>query len=255
VSDAEAFQAANPARTLAEFVTDLQRRADLQEAPIADGVTLATLHAAKGLEWPVVFVIGLHEGTMPFVYADTPAAIEEERRLMYVGVTRARDSLHLSWSQARNPGGRATRQPSRFLDGLSGHRRPAAAAATGAKAKRRRNASMASCRVCERPLTAPRERKLGRCADCPSAYDEGLYEALRTWRKERATKDEVPAYVIFTDATMTALAELKPSDDSELIRIPGIGQAKIDKYGDDILALVTGAAPDPGAAQDRLDGL
>lgn len=255
VSDAEAFQAANPARTLADFVADLQRRAELQEAPIADGVTLATLHAAKGLEWPIVFLIGLHEGTMPFVYADTPAAVDEERRLMYVGVTRARDALHLSWSQARNPGGRASRQPSRFLDGIAGHRPSAPTAATGRGKRGRRNASMAACRVCARPLTDPRERKLGRCADCPSSYDEELFEALRGWRKERAAQDEVPAYVVFTDATLTALAELKPRDDAELIRIPGIGPAKIDKYGADVLALVTGEGPVPAAVPDALDGL
>ena len=104
VSDAEAFAGSQPAAHARPTSSqDLQRRAELQEAPIADGVTLATLHAAKGLEWPIVFVIGLHEGTMPFVYADTPAAVDEERRLMYVGLTRARDELHLSWSQRPQP--------------------------------------------------------------------------------------------------------------------------------------------------------
>ena len=83
-----------------------------------DGVTLASLHAAKGLEWDVVFLPGLTEGNLPIIYAQTDEAIEEERRLLYVGVTRARERLYLSWALARSPGGRPTRKPSRFLDGL-----------------------------------------------------------------------------------------------------------------------------------------
>ncbi len=87
-----------------------------EEFAVADGVTLATFHAAKGLEWDAVFCVGLQDGTLPITYAETPAQVEEERRLLYVGVTRARRELRLSWSAARNPGGRGSRKPSRFLD-------------------------------------------------------------------------------------------------------------------------------------------
>ena len=106
------------APTLAGFVAELDRRAHEQHAPVAEGVTLATLHAAKGLEWDAVFLCGMQEGSMPITYAETPAAVEEERRLLYVGITRAREHLWVSWALARNPGGQARRKPSRFLAGL-----------------------------------------------------------------------------------------------------------------------------------------
>src|SRR3954454_7005909 len=134
VSQAEELLRADADATLAGFVAELDRRAADQHAPVAEGVTLATLHAAKGLEWDVVFLAGMQDGTMPIVYADGPAAVDEERRLLYVGMTRARRTLTVSWSLARTPGGRASRKPSRFLVGL----RPEsasdrAAAGTGAR--------------------------------------------------------------------------------------------------------------------------
>ncbi len=103
---------------LGGFVDELDRRAAEQHAPVAEGVTLATLHAAKGLEWDAVFLCGLQEGTLPITYAESAAAVEEERRLLYVGVTRARVELHGSWAAARQPGGRGNRRPTRFLDGI-----------------------------------------------------------------------------------------------------------------------------------------
>ncbi|HEU4567563.1 MAG TPA: ATP-dependent helicase, partial [Marmoricola sp.] len=105
LSQAEDYVAGELAPTLEGFVADLDRRAHEQHAPVAEGVTIGTLHAAKGLEWDAVFLCGLQEGSMPISYADTPAAVVEERRLLYVGITRARAHLWLSWSLARNPGG------------------------------------------------------------------------------------------------------------------------------------------------------
>jgi DNA helicase-2/ATP-dependent DNA helicase PcrA len=82
------------------------------------------------------------------------------------------------------------------------------------------------------------ERKLGRCESCPADRDEQLFEALRSWRAARAKELSQPAYCVFTDATLTAIAEQRPTDVAALVAIPGIGQAKLDKYGDDVLGLV-----------------
>jgi DNA helicase II / ATP-dependent DNA helicase PcrA len=110
--------AVTPGAGLAEVVAELGHRATIKHPPAFQGVTVASLHAAKGLEWDVVFLPGLTEGNVPIVHAQTDEAVAEERRLLYVGVTRARERVYLSWALARSPGGRPSRTPSRFLDGL-----------------------------------------------------------------------------------------------------------------------------------------
>ncbi|MBR7743819.1 ATP-dependent DNA helicase UvrD2 [Phycicoccus sp. BSK3Z-2] len=223
------------------FVRELDERAAAQHAPTVQGVTLASLHAAKGLEWDTVFLVGCSDGLMPITMAETPAEIEEERRLLYVGLTRARTRLVVSYARARTPGAKGTRRPSRFLDGTE------AVLGAGARStpKRRRGTSSKSsaplrtaCRVCGGDLTTAKERTIGRCTLCPPTMDEQLFETLREWRLETAKEASVPAYVVFTDATLTAIAERVPADTRELSRIPGVGAAKLEKFGDAVLALV-----------------
>lgn len=226
---------------LGGFVADLERRAHTAHAPVAEGVTLATLHSAKGLEWDAVFCAGIHEGTVPITYAESPQEIDEERRLFYVGMTRARHTLCISWSAARTPGGRGNRRPSRFLDPLLPERGTGegrGATARTSRSARRERRGVARCRTCNAVLDSAAERKIGRCADCPPTYDEGLFEDLRTWRRERAAEQKVPAFCVFTDATLVAIAESQPAGRTELARIPGIGQAKLDRFGDDVLDIL-----------------
>lgn len=239
---ADDLAATRPAASLADFVAELDDRAESQHAPTIQGVTLASLHAAKGLEWDAVFLVGISEGIVPITYAQTAEQVEEERRLLYVGVTRARQHLALTWAAARSPGGRAGRRPSRFLDGLVPGGRVAAPAGQRSVGGASRRRGPATCRVCGSALTAAVARKLGRCEDCPSSYDEDLFERLRAWRLETANAASVPAFVVFTDATLVALAEARPTTEAELLAVPGVGRAKLERYGADVLALCGGAA-------------
>ena len=236
--------------SLAAFVVELDSRAELQHAPIADGVTLASVHAAKGLEWRVVFVVGCSEGLMPPPYAETPEQIEEERRLAYVAITRAADALHLSWARARQPGGRGNRSVSRFLleaGVISGGKAGGSVRRGRSTARAERKArGPARCRVCRKGLVTAEERTLGRCRTCPSDLNDELLEGLREWRLSESRERSVPAYVVFTDVTLVAIAEQQPTDEDALLEIPGIGPKKLEAYGETILSLVQQHAADTG---------
>ena len=240
------------APSLAALVAELDRRAQFEHPPTSDAVTLSSLHAAKGLEWEAVFLVGLAEGTLPIALASTPERIEEERRLFYVGITRARTHLEMSWARSRF--GRAGRTRSRFIDELrtgddSAIDLDAASAQAGersgarSRSGRRAGPALAKCRGCGKGLATGAERARGRCRTCPGTPDEHLLDALKAWRLAEAQRLGVPAYVIFTDATLEAIAEVRPQSDDALLAIPGIGAAKLAKHGESVVALIRGAEP------------
>jgi DNA helicase-2/ATP-dependent DNA helicase PcrA len=242
---AEELAATVDGADLRRYVAELEARAEAQHPPTVEGVTLASLHSAKGLEWDAVFLVGLVDGTLPIQHAEgDDAAIEEERRLLYVGVTRAREHLSLTWALSRAEGGKRKRRRSRFLYGLIPEDHPAARVAKARQrdTARKTGATPSSlkkhCRVCGAPLFGAVPLKLGRCEGCPSDLDEELLARLKEWRTERARALKVPAYVVFTDATLMAIAEQKPTDPAGLVSISGIGAAKLDKFGSEVLALV-----------------
>lgn len=235
---------AGPELNIQALLGQLHTRQEAKQPPTLKGVTLASLHAAKGLEWDAVFLVGLSDGSLPIQHAlkktershaVVAEEIEEERRLFYVGITRARRHLELSWSLARAEGGRKTRRRSRFLDGLA---IDIDNQASRPEQSPRRRRSTSGCKECGGPLRTDVERISGRCSQCPSAANPELVEALRLWRREVAQEKTVPAFVVFSDATLTAIAEEQPTTAEELLRIPGIGEAKLAHYGDGVLALV-----------------
>ena len=234
---AEELVVVEPDADLARFAVELDTRADAAHPPTVQGVTLASLHAAKGLEWDVVFLVGLVDGTLPIQHADgDEEAIEEERRLLYVGVTRARRRVFLSWALSRQPGGPRRRRRSRFLHGLIPEHHPASRVAGESSG---RGGAKPKCRVCGSPLIGTDAMKMRRCGECPSDVDIELLDRLREWRASVAKQQQVPAYVVFTDSTLTAIAEHRPSDRAGLVGIPGIGARKLDRYGPEVLALVS----------------
>ncbi len=204
--------AKDPQATVASLVAELDERASAQHAPAVDGVTLASLHAAKGLEWDAVFLAGLSEGLMPISLAETDAAVAEERRLLYVGITRAREHLELSHARARTRGGRAGRRRTHFLQGIW----PDDAAPARRRTARGRRSSV--------QLTGD--------------HDPELFESLRQWRSRVAGEADRPAFTVLVDATLAGIAEVRPGSIAELAQVRGIGPAKIDQYGSALLAIV-----------------
>jgi DNA helicase-2/ATP-dependent DNA helicase PcrA len=221
VNLAEQFSAELPDARLDEFNADLEQRAASQHAPTVQGVTLASLHSAKGLEWDAVFLVGLTDQTLPIQHATTPEQVAEERRLFYVGITRARQRLMLSWALARNPGQARRRRPSRFLDGLRPGSSERSAGRSGGSAKRSRTAV--------------------------PAEDAATFGRLRAWRKKQADAQSVPAFVVFSDATLVAIADRAPADEAELAQVPGVGPTKLQRYAGPVLAVLGGEDPDPVA--------
>ncbi|HEX5590090.1 MAG TPA: ATP-dependent DNA helicase UvrD2, partial [Candidatus Limnocylindrales bacterium] len=203
--------AANPELDRDGLLADFAARAGAEAEGSAEGVNLLTFHRAKGLEWDAVILPQLEEGTLPIRQADTDAELAEERRLLYVGLTRARRHLALSWAERRDTG---RRRPSRFLAALEGR-----AGVPG--------------RVTVLPGAPMHAGRASRARD----DDSPLMSALREWRLTTARSDGVPAYVVAPDSLLIDIADQRPTTVPALRRMKGMGPSRLARYGEEILAI------------------
>jgi DNA helicase-2/ATP-dependent DNA helicase PcrA len=213
------YQAVDPSPTAAGYLAWLNDNTAEQPDAGGDAVELATFHASKGLEWPIVHLAGLEHGLVPISYARTPDALDEERRLVYVAATRAQRALHMTWAKQRTFGERVvSREASLYIESIE-----RACAQRGEVNGRRARA------------TRPRG---GASSTVDAAPSDGVLEALKAWRAGKARAAAVPAYVIFHDRTLEAVATALPRTRDQLLALPGVGPVKVNRYGDDLLQVV-----------------
>lgn len=199
------------ASTILSFVNYLEERAKFELEPELECITLSSLHGAKGLEWPVVFLAGVSEGLLPISYAKSESALAEERRLFYVGITRAADELYISYSKENLNGKK--RKASQFLATIW----PTEISASTQKR-----------------IKAKNKRQEFQKQD---AQTRRLFEVLNKWRSEKAQKEGKLASLIFQDSVLYQIAINKPRTIAELAEIKGVGSLKLSRYGMSIIEL------------------
>jgi DNA helicase-2/ATP-dependent DNA helicase PcrA len=238
-----------------------------------DGVALSTVHRVKGMEWPYVVVLGAHDGLMPHALADD---IEEERRIFHVAITRGDTAVHVVadagsprpfLDELREPAPPEAAKPARavaaaatpsapgrgrttftaelgMLVTFAGSNGPIVELRTDAAVMEDTNGARLLIPYGERVERDGRRAQLTRGAslDITHASPE-VVTALKAWRKQRASNDGMPAYIVLSDAHLEGIADRRPESLAELARCTGIGPTKLERYGDEIIAVIADSPP------------
>ena len=217
----EEYLALDPEAKSNSFIKWLKSQSQNLYGVSDDAVEISTFHRSKGLEWPVVHIAGLEQGLVPIAHAKDSSAIAEERRLLYVALTRAKDKVFCSWATHRNfSGSKRRRDPSPWLFNIE-----------------------RAIKNLEKPLT--HEEQLKRVKSSRRRKPENnlnetrQVQELKEWRLSMSRAADVPAFVIFNDETLLDLVEVQPANLDELLSVKGIGPVKAERYGKEILELVS----------------
>ena len=217
----EEYLALDPEAKSNSFIKWLKSQSQNLHEVNDDAVEISTFHRSKGLEWSVVHIAGLEQGLVPIAHAKDPGAVAEERRLLYVALTRAKDQVFCSWATHRNfSGSKRKREPSQWLFNIE-----------------------RAIRNLEKPLT-PKEQlervkssRKNKARNKPPETQQ--LKDLKEWRLSMSRAADVPAFVIFNDETLLDLVEVQPTNLDELLNVKGIGPVKAERYGKEILELVS----------------
>lgn len=213
---------------------------------LEEKVTLASIHATKGLEWENLFLIGVSDDLIPFVQADGPEEILEELRLFYVAVTRAKNKLSITWSKSRDFDGKE-RIISRFINHSKQINENVADTTNYLikKVTKQTERDLIKCKMCKKPLVSGAEVILKRCKNCPGIIPPEYLEAAFEWRKEMAVQESIPEFLVFSDATLEAFTEYiyEAKIEEEFLLIPGVDVEKYNKYFDDLSTILAQVEP------------
>lgn len=213
---------------------------------LEEKVTLASIHATKGLEWENLFLIGVSDDLIPFVQADGPEEILEELRLFYVAVTRAKNKLSITWSKSRDFDGKE-RIISRFINHSKQINENVADTTNYLikKVTKQTERDLIKCKLCKKPLVSGAEVILKRCKNCPGIIPPEYLEAAFEWRKEIAVQESIPEFLVFSDATLEAFTEYiyEAKIEEEFLLIPGVDVEKYNKYFDDLSTILAQVEP------------
>ena len=191
-----------------------------------DGVQILTLHAAKGLEWRIVHLCGVEEGFHPIAHANSELALEEERRLFFVGLTRAEEQLHISWARNRALGSKRSRKPSMYIRELSDLLDPTPLKFDGDRKalSQKIRAFLGSQNVTDHQQKAFNSEQ--------SCMDE-----LDSIRRNIAKANDSKPEIVLSDDAIAALVSNKPKSIKDLRKIPQVSSVVIDRFGEQIIEI------------------